>query len=124
MDLYQNADTYTPDNLFANLDVTALTKAVTLAGAQGVVKRGTVLGIVTATGLAVPVDNAQADGSEVADCILVEDVDTTDGDIVAEAYRTGHFNRQALIFGGDDTAADHEGTLRKLGIYLSDNISY
>lgn len=124
MDLNQNLDTYTPDNLFASNDVPVLTKAITLAGAQGVVKRGTVLGIVTATGLAVPVDDAQADGSQNPDCILVEDVDTTDGDIVAVAYKTGHFNRQALIFGGDDTAADHEAALRDLGIHLSDNISY
>lgn len=123
-ELIKNLDSFTPDNLIAGNDIPLLTKAVTLQGGQGVVKRGTVLGIITATGKAVPVDNVAADGSQNADCILADDVDTTGGDVVAEAYRSGHFNRQALIFGGDDTAADHEERLRELGIFLSDNISY
>lgn len=123
--MYSNLDTYTPDNLIAGNDVPVLTKAVKLQANQGVLKRGTVLGIITATGLAVPVNSANTDGSQNADCILAVDVDTTGGsNVVAEAYRSGHFNRQALIFGGDDTATDHEERLRELGIYLSDNISY
>lgn len=124
MDLYSTLDTFTPDNLIAGNEVPLLTKAVTLQGGQGVVKRGTVLGIITATGLAVPVNNANADGSQNADCILADDVDTTGGNVVAEAYRSGHFNRKALVFGGDDTVADHEARLRELGIFLSDNVAY
>lgn len=124
MDLYSNLDTYTPDNLIAGNDVPLLVKAVTLQANQGVVKRGTVLGIITASGLAIPVNNANTDGSQTANCILCDDVDTTGGNVVAEAYISGHFNRKALIFGGDDTAADHEAKLRELGIFLSDNIPY
>lgn len=124
MELYSTLDTFAPDNLIAGNEIPLLTKAVTLQGGQGILKRGTVLGIITATGLAVPVNNANADGSENADCILATDVDTTGGNVVAEAYRSGHFNRKALIFGGDDTAADHEARLRELGIFLSDNIPY
>jgi len=70
------------------------------------------------------VNNVNVDGSQEADCMLVTEVDTTDADVVVEAYTSGHFNRQALTFGGDDTADDHELTLRKLGIILSDNIAY
>ncbi|MBO8136795.1 MAG: head decoration protein [Desulfotomaculum sp.] len=70
------------------------------------------------------VNSTNVDGSQVAVCILAEEVDTTGGDVTTEAYTSGHFNRQALIFGGDDTAANHETRLRELGIYLSDNISY
>jgi len=215
-DLYYNLDSFTPDNLIAGNEFPLLTKAVTLQGAQGVVKRGTVLGEITkaignpvadagntgdgtvtdvslgsaaklgtyilecitaaanggtfkvldpdgvrlddadvgavytgainftindgATDFAVGdkftievtegsgkykvVNSANVDGSQEADCILVADIDTTDGDIVAEAYRSGHFNRKALIFGGGDTAANHEEKLRELGIHLSDNIPY
>jgi hypothetical protein len=123
-DLYTTLGTFTPDNLIAGSEIPLLTKAITLQGDQGIIKRGTVLGIITATGLAVPVNNAAVDGSQNADCILAVDVDTTGGAVVAEAYRSGHFNRKALIFGGDDTAADHETKLRELGIFLSDNVPY
>lgn len=70
------------------------------------------------------VNSTNVDGSQVADCILAEEVDTSGGDVTTEAYISGHFNRQALIFGGTDTADDHEDKLRELGIHLSDNISY
>jgi len=67
------------------------------------------------------VNSANVDGSQIADCILADDTDTTTGDATAVAYRTGHFNRKALVFGGDDTADTHEQTLRTLGIFLSEN---
>jgi hypothetical protein len=122
--LYSSLDTFVPDNLIAGNEVPLLVKAVTLKADQGVLKRGTVLGIITATGLAVPVNSTNTDGSQVADSILADDVDTTGGNVVAEAYVSGHFNRKALIFGGTDTAANHETRLRELGIFLSDNIPY
>lgn len=220
MDLYSNTGTFTPDNLIAGNQKSLLTKAVTIKAAQGLVKRGTVLGkiakaignpaadagntgdgvvnavslgsaakfgtytlecitaaanggtfkvidpegirlkdavvgntyagpinftindgaadfvvgdkftiaVAAGSGMYVVVNSANVDGSQVADCILAMDTDTGDvgatEDIVAEAYRTGHFNRQALIFGGTDDAGDHEASLRDLGIFLSDNIAY
>jgi len=116
--------TFTPDNLIAGIDVPQQVKAVTLKSGQGVLKRGTVLGVITAGGLAVKVNSANTDGSETADCILINDVDTTAENVVAEAYISGQFNRKALIFGGLDTAAKHETTLRERGIFLSDNLTY
>ena len=67
------------------------------------------------------VNSANVDGSQIADCILADDTDTTTGDVTAVAYKTGHFNRKALMFGGNDTAEIHEQTLRTLGIFLSEN---
>lgn len=126
--LYSNLGTFTPDNLIAGNDVPLLVKGVTLKAGQGVLKRGTVLGIITATGLAVPVDSTQTDGSQTAFGILADDIDTGDAtateNVVAAAYVSGHFNRRALIFGGTDTADKHETRLRELGIFLSDNIPY
>jgi len=78
--------------------------------------------VITASGKYKAVNSANTDGSEVADCILADDVDTTAGDVTAVAYRTGHFNRKALVFGGSDTAEMHEQTLRTLGIFLSENV--
>jgi hypothetical protein len=68
------------------------------------------------------VNSANVDGSQVADCILADDADTASSDVTAVAYKTGYFNRNALVFGGTDTADIHEHTLRTLGIFLSENV--
>jgi hypothetical protein len=117
--------TFEYDNLIAGNAVPLLAAEVTLAKNQGVVEKGTVLGVVSATGLAVPVDDTNADGSENPHSILTDDVDTGDGsatdDFITTAYVSGLFNSAALIFGGDDVVADHELELRKLGIFLKEN---
>lgn len=124
-DLYTKAaDQFSYDNLFAGTLHPVDTKSVKLKSGQGVLKRGTVLGIITTGILAVAVDSSHVDGSQTADSILTDDVDTTAGDVVTTAYATGEFNRNALIFGGTDTADDHETRLRELGIFLKSNIAY
>lgn len=120
----KQADSISYDNLFADMSIDVTEKSVTLKAGNGVLKRGTVLGIISASGLAVPVNSANTDGSQSADCILADDVDTTAADVVAVAYAAGSFNRKALIFGGTDTANPHETRLRELGIFLKDNIPY
>ncbi|EPR10599.1 head decoration protein, partial [Ruminiclostridium papyrosolvens] len=103
-------------------------KAVTLKAGQGVLARGTVVGIIAASGLAVPVDSTKADGSELADSILTDTIDTgasgATNNVVTTAYSSGSFNRDALVFGGKDTADKHENRLRTLGIYLKDVQAY
>ncbi len=122
-ELVQNLDSFIPDNLIVDGSVPILTKAVKLGAGQGALKRGTVLGKITTGGEYVIVNSANTDGSQDADCILADDVDTTDS-VVAIAYTSGHFNRKALVFGGSDTADTHEARLRELGIFLSDNVPY
>lgn len=59
-----------------------------------------------------------------ANCVLAEDVEVdTEEDAVALAYRTGHFNTNALITKNSTkiTAADKEA-LRTVGILLSDAV--
>jgi hypothetical protein len=127
MDLYTKAaDSVTFDNLFVGDQHTEeiQVKSVNLQGGQGVLKRGTVVGIITASGLAVKVDSSKADGSQLADSILTDDVDTTAGNTVTTAYASGTFNRNALIFGGTDTADKHEAKLREVGIFMRENIPY
>jgi hypothetical protein len=120
----KQADSVSYDKLIADLIIDQELKSVTVATGQGVLKRGTVLGIITASGKAVKVNSASADGSQTANCILTDDVDTTAADVVMTAYASGSFNRLALIFGGTDTAANHETRLRELGIFLKDVIPY
>jgi hypothetical protein len=127
MDLYTKAaDSVIYDNLFVGDQHTeeVQVKSVNLQAGQGVLKRGTVVGIINASGLAVAVDSTKADGSQTADSILTDDVDTTAGNTVTTTYASGTFNRKALIFGGTDTADKHETMLRQLGIFLRENISY
>lgn len=81
------------------------------------------LAVAAGSGLAKLVDKAAADGSNIADSILADDVDTT-ADADAQVYTSGLFNRKALIFAANNTAADHELRLREIGIFLKDNIAY
>jgi hypothetical protein len=113
-----------PDNLIAGTKHPLDVKGITVLTGQGVLKRGTVLGVITANGKGKKVDSTAADGSQAADCILTDDIDTTGGDVVTSAYISGEFNRGALIFGGTDTAANHEATLRTKGIFLKDVQAY
>lgn len=121
---YEVTGSVNPDKLIAGHEIPLLTTGVLLASGQGVLERGSVIGIVTADGKGKLCDSTATDGSQVAKYILAEDVDTTGGDVMAVCYKSGVFNRNALIFGGTDTADVHEDELRDVNIYLKDEISY
>lgn len=91
---------------------------VTIASGQGELKRGTALALNSA-GKCVILGTADA----TANCILVKDVDATSSDVIAMAYREGHFNTGALIVKDDYTltAADKEA-FRTKNIILSDEL--
>jgi hypothetical protein len=116
----ENYGSTTPDNLLAGTKHPVDIKGITVLSGQGVLARGTVIGVITASGKGKKVNSASVDGSQAADCILTDTIDTTSGDVVTSAYISGEFNREALIFGGSDTAANHEATLRQKGIFLKD----
>ena len=115
--LRSKAGEYVPDNLIADVSFPVQVGSVKLAGGQGNLLRGTVVGK-NPTGLFVMADSAQ---NITADAILTDDIDTgveDSGDVVTTAYVSGPFNRNALIFGGSDESEKHEETLRTKGIYL------
>lgn len=106
------------DNLIHGTYPAAEVFAVELAAGQGKLERGTLL--------------AKNDGGMVkisaattgkANAVLADPIDTTGGAVVGVAYRTGHFNANALIVGDgyEITAADKEA-LRAVGILLSDAV--
>lgn len=116
--------TNTPDNLLAG-DLPVVTGAVTIAASQ-TLKRGAVLGIITASGQAKLVDSASTDGSEVAKVVLLDAVTTGAAETKpAPVAKTGEFNSLALTFGGTDVVADHLDNLGRLagnsGIFVSTN---
>lgn len=99
---------------------------VNVRAGQGVLRRRSALALSAggAAGMALLGTDAAEGETLTANCILAEDVDTgTSGTATAIAYRTGHFNRNALICkeGYTLTAADEE-ELRKGGIFLDDAI--
>jgi len=88
-----------------------VTKPITIASGQGLLKKGTVLGKITASGEYGAYNDANVDGTETAKLILAEDADdATSAAVKSIAYASGHFNQAALT--GYDAAAgvDFEGT--------------
>lgn len=113
--------TSTFDNLLTG-EIEADEGATILSGA-GALKRGSVLGKVTASGKLVLVNSAGTDdGRRTPYAVLLEDVDATSADKAAPVALAGHFNSAALIFGGSDTIATHRAALRDLGIYTSTTV--
>ncbi|WOC15445.1 head decoration protein [Pseudochrobactrum sp. MP213Fo] len=109
---------YMPGDLLVG-DYPVAVRAVTIAGAQGVLKRGTVLG--EAAGKYLLSASASSDGSEVPSLVLAIDVDTTAGDVVKDAYASGGFDAAKLIYGTGHTAASVESAFRKASapLYLN-----
>lgn len=113
---FNQEGTFVPDGLLAG-DYPIRTRSVTIN--DGLLHvRGELLGIVTATGLAVLSADAAADGSEAPNCILAEDVDATMGSREGVAYLAGDFNENAMSFGAGHTPASTREGLRALNIYL------
>lgn len=106
------------DELVGSTQLPLLTKNVTVAKST-VLKRGAVLGKITASGSYQLVDASKSDGSQMATVILAEDVDATEADAVATVYTTGEFNREKLIVADGDTVDAHEDELRAAGIHLT-----
>lgn len=110
-------EVYTPDNLIAGT-TQIVTDSVTIASGADL-KRGTVLGRVSADGKFKLSDDAATDGSEVPDAILAQDTDATSADVQNVAvYVRGEFNENQLVFGGNHTADSVRNTLNGKGIYL------
>jgi len=122
---YMELGKITPDNLIGGHEIPLLTTKVTLLSGQGILKRGSVIGIISSSGSnqgkGKLCNKSSSDGSQVAKYILSQDVDTTSGDAPGIVYKTGIFNRNALIWGsGDSATSTHEDELRDVNIYLRD----
>lgn len=103
-----------------------VSEGVTVAAGQ-VLKRGSVLGKLTSNGhyvLSHAVDEADppvaiADGSQVPDRVLAEDVDASAGAKSGViTYKTGQFLASNLSFGRGHTAASTRDVLRGKGIHI------
>lgn len=132
--LYENLGTVEYDKLFVENTPDADVVTVKLAANQGVLKRGTLLSGTPGGNFSI-VSKALADTVTVADSsgtinpvtayVLADETDTGTSDpVVAIAYRTGHFNRAALVLSSYTLTAADEEFLRGKGILLSDALDY
>lgn len=121
-ELASKFDGVTYDELFGGTAVAVMTANVTIAAlsAAASYKRGTLLGVVTASGKYAIVDSAATTGEKVASVVLAKDIEVGTADVVATVYTRGIFNREKLVVKAEsDSASAHEQELRKVGIYLT-----
>ncbi|MRI57684.1 head decoration protein [Methylobacterium sp. DB1607] len=81
-------------------------------------KRGTVLGRVTASDKYVPCVKTATDGSQVPDAILLHEVDASTADQGAKAYFTGEYAGEVMIFDASWTIATLEAAFRQAKVSI------
>lgn len=111
-------DVYVPDQLVSG-PLQLVTDTVTITGGK-VYKRGTVLGVVTASGGYQLSVKTATDGSEVPSAILVDDVDATAGDVQGGVYLMGEFNGHRIIIDNSWTVETVAQALRPSSIFIRD----
>lgn len=127
--LYENLGSVEYDNLIYDLFPPAVPFTVTIrkeASEKAVLKRGTVLALSGGTAgdgkMVILGTTAVENETLTANCILADDTEVgTDADVVATAYRTGHFNSAKLIVAAEHTiSAEEKEMLRNAGILISE----
>ena len=116
-----SAEAYIPDQLIAG-NLKLVTTNITLTGSAAL-KRGSVLGLITASGKYQLAASAASDGSQTPVAILVADADATGGDVTAAIYQMGEFNGAALTLGTGITLAAATAALAANNIYIKSAVS-
>lgn len=111
------AEIYVPDQLIAG-PFQPVTHNITVLSGQGVLKRGTVVGRVTASGKYIKSLAGASDGSQTNIAILADDVDATSADALGGAYIAGEFNSNAVIFDSSWTVAALHQAGRTLSMFF------
>lgn len=115
-------DTFIPDQLLSGpLQVVSDTVTV-LTGATATYKRGTVLGVVTASGKYTLSVATASDGSQVPKAILADDVNATSADALAGVYLMAEINQNRITFDPSWTLPTLKTALRPFGLFLRDSV--
>ncbi|ARB24677.1 MULTISPECIES: head decoration protein [Klebsiella] len=109
---------FLPDQLIAGT-LQLVTDSGIITG--GTYKRGTVLGMVTASGKYKLSVKTATDGSETPVAILVDNVNASTADQNGGLYLMGEFNQNYIIFDDSWTIPALKTALRPLAIFLKDS---
>ncbi len=114
-------DVFVPDQLIGG-DMKVVTHGTRTITGGAYYKRGTVLGKITASGKYTIALAAAGDGSQTPVSLLVDDADTTAGDVNGGIYAMGEFNENAVILGAGITLAAAKAALEAQNIYLKSSL--
>lgn len=109
---------FVPDQLIAGT-LQLVTDSGIITG--GTYRRGTVMGMVTASGKYKLSVKTATDGSETPVAILVDNVDASTADQNGGLYLMGEFNQNHIIIDASWTLAAVKTALRPLAIFLKDS---
>ncbi|HFK2350711.1 head decoration protein [Klebsiella variicola] len=109
---------FLPDQLIAGT-LQLVTDSGTITG--GSFKRGTVLGMITASGKYTKSVKTATDGSQNPVAILVDNVDASTADQNGGLYLMGEFNQNIIIYDNSWTVLALKAALRPLAIFLKDS---
>ncbi|MDV2988158.1 UNVERIFIED_CONTAM: head decoration protein [Methylobacteriaceae bacterium AG10] len=110
-----------PTSLYAGDFPRATRNVVVASGANQAgapLKRGTVLGRITASDKYIPCVRTASDGSQVPDAILLHDVDAAAADQGAKAYFTGEYSGEVMIFDASWSIATLEAAFRQAKVAI------
>ena len=113
-----NATSY--DELLAGPEIATLTKNIKLQSGKAY-RRGMLISLVKLEGetAATAELGKQTAAGDVAEYVLMRDVDATEADAVGTVYVKGRFNREKIILSESDTVEAHEAELRLRNIYFT-----
>ncbi|ATF49851.1 head decoration protein [Citrobacter werkmanii] len=109
---------FVPDQLVAGT-LQLVTDSGIITG--GAFKRGTVLGLVSASGKYTQCVKTAEDGSQAPVAILVDDVDASSSDQTGGLYLMGEFNQNRVTIDASWTIVEMKAALRLLAIFLKDS---
>lgn len=112
---------FVPDQLLSG-PLQVVTDTVTVLKNAAVYKRGTVMGVITASGKYTLSVATASDGSETPSAILADDVDASVTDVSAGVYLMAEVNQNRVIFDASWTLDALKTALRPLSIFLRDSV--
>ena len=108
------------DELLAGPEIATLTKNIKLQSGTAY-RRGMLISLVKLEGetAATAELGKQTAAGDVAEYVLMRDVDATEADAVGTVYVKGRFNRAKIILSEGDTVDAHEAELRLRDIHFT-----
>ena len=108
------------DELLAGPEIATLTKNIKLQSGKAY-RRGMLISLVKLEGetAATAELGKQTAAGDVAEYVLMRDVDATEADAVGTVYIKGRFNREKIILSEGDTVDAHEVELRLRDIHFT-----